>query len=544
MSGQLVSTESTVAPALERSALPELALGVRLLALAVVAATALVLPTGPLSRLGLAAGIVAGGLLGCVAYLRAYRAAPVPGVWLVLAQLALWTVLVGASGGERSPLFVGFLLEVPLSTLALGQRGALLAAGAGFAGYLAAPLLGHDAIRWPEVALVAAFLALAALICAALTRLWQRQQLALAESRAALAARAGSLSEELHLLGDYLTGALLLLDDMGRVVRINAPGLTLLGTTRDAALGRAWQEVLRVDAAGMAAIAETLAEGDARRGVSLLLRRPDGTALPLTAELWLTAGTEGRRVHLLLERARAEAAGLDPLQRLGEAVSCVAHQIKNSLHALQGYVREIEVGPGAPPARSETGYPYLVALQSLGDLADDILAMAGAARPAAERLALKPLLATAVLLARRSSGSVRVDVTGDSVCVLAPRGPLVHALFNLLDNACRVTRPGGAVRVRVAQSADEIRVEIEDGGAGVPAAVLAAHGRVASAEGSGLGLMAVRRFLDTCGGALTIACVPGAGTLCRVTLPAAPPGDAAPPVANAHERRALGSAGS
>lgn len=523
MSGRIESSAFVFSPHPERLALPALAFGLRLLALAIVAAAALVLPVTPVSRGGLGVGILAGGLLGLVEYRRASRLWSVlPGELLVLAQVGLWTYLVSAFGGEHSPLFVGFLLEVPLAALALSHRGALLAAAGGTAGFIVAGFAGLDGVRWPDVTLVGAFLALAAGICCLLATLWQRQQDELALSRAALVSRAGCLSEELRLLGDYLGSALIVLDDLGRVVRINSTGLELLATTPGAALGRAWQEVLRVDAAGAEAVSGTLVEGEARRGVPLLVRRADGVPLPLTAELWVSGSPEGRRVHLLLEPARAAAAGHDPLQRLGEAVSCVAHQIKNSLHALQGYVQEIEVGPGATAGAPGEGHPYLVALQSLGELADDILAMAGAPRPVAERLALRPLLATAVLLARRSRAAVRVDVTGECASVLAPRGPLVHALFNLLDNACRVTRPGYPVRVRLARLPDRVCIEIEDGGDGLAPELCTARGRVESNQGSGLGLMAARRFLEVCGGELTFAGAPGAGTLCRVMLPAAP----------------------
>jgi K+-sensing histidine kinase KdpD len=161
-------------------------------------------------------------------------------------------------------------------------------------------------------------------------------------------------------------------------------------------------------------------------------------------------------------------------------------------------VQEIE-RPGATAGAPGEGHPYLVALQSLGDLADDILAMAGASRPVTERLALRPLLATAVLLARRSRASARVDVTGECASVLAPRGPLVHALFNLLDNACRVTRPGHPVRVRLARLPDRVCIEIEDGETGCPPRCRPRAVAVESAHGAA-GLMAARRFLEACGG--------------------------------------------
>jgi hypothetical protein len=162
------------------------------------------LPVTPVSRGGLLVGILAGGLLGLVEYRRASRPGlPLPGELLVLAQVGLWTYLVSAFGGEHSPLFVGFLLEVPLAALALAHRGALLAAAGGSAGFIAAGFAGLGGVRWPDATLVGAFLAwLRASAASGHALATSAGRVGLA--RAALVSRAGCLSEELRLLGDYL----------------------------------------------------------------------------------------------------------------------------------------------------------------------------------------------------------------------------------------------------------------------------------------------------------------------------------------------------
>jgi signal transduction histidine kinase len=107
--------------------------------------------------------------------------------------------------------------------------------------------------------------------------------------------------------------------------------------------------------------------------------------------------------------------------------------------------------------------------------------------------------------------------------VRAHRGQLVHALFNLLDNACRVTSHDLVVEVRVVASGPAARervvtIEVIDGGPGLPAGLEPGIGRARSANGHGYGLLAARRFLEENGATLEFERRP-VGTCCRIVLP-------------------------
>jgi signal transduction histidine kinase len=117
---------------------------------------------------------------------------------------------------------------------------------------------------------------------------------------------------------------------------------------------------------------------------------------------------------------------------------------------------------------------------------------------------------------------VLVEKADPDLRVRAHRGQLVHALFNLIDNACRVTPCGERVRVRASRCGGRIMVEIADGGPGFPAELANGAGPVPSRNGSGFGLLAARRFLEANGGALSFHPGAPAGAVCRVVLPAAP----------------------
>jgi len=157
--------------------------------------------------------------------------------------VVIWTFMVQTTGGNTLRCSHGYLLEIRSRRL-LSRRGILLA-GSRPPPPTWAPrsCSTHRSIpgrrgggRLPRRDGGALLL---------LVEVVERQQRLITASRAALTSRAENLAEELRLLGDYLNGALIGLDEMGRVSSINQAGLEMLGLEHAGALGRPWQEVLR-----------------------------------------------------------------------------------------------------------------------------------------------------------------------------------------------------------------------------------------------------------------------------------------------------------
>lgn len=96
----------------------------------------------------------------------------------------------------------------------------------------------------------------------------------------------------------------------------------------------------------------------------------------------------------------------------------------------------------------------------------------------------------------------RATATGDHVA-------LRRAVNNLLDNALRAVQGGERVVVRVSETRQHVRVDVQDTGVG--------FGRLAS--GRGLGMLSVADALSTFQGSLEIRSGPGPGTLVRLQLP-------------------------
>jgi signal transduction histidine kinase len=114
--------------------------------------------------------------------------------------------------------------------------------------------------------------------------------------------------------------------------------------------------------------------------------------------------------------------------------------------------------------------------------------------------------------------------------VLAPvdADALTQILLNLLDNAFRHGGEGGAVILRLGLHDAHARLEVEDGGPGVPAemreqiwAPFVRVDRRPSVPGSGIGLAVVRELVHGHGGTCRVEQPPAGGARFVVELPGA-----------------------
>ena len=108
---------------------------------------------------------------------------------------------------------------------------------------------------------------------------------------------------------------------------------------------------------------------------------------------------------------------------------------------------------------------------------------------------------------------------------------LQQIILNLALNAVQATPAEGAVILRATAEGEQVAFEVRDTGCGIPAELL---GRVSDpffttkTKGVGLGLSISRQLCELNGGQISIDSAPGHGTVVRVLLPIAKPGQIQP----------------
>jgi two-component system, OmpR family, sensor kinase len=105
---------------------------------------------------------------------------------------------------------------------------------------------------------------------------------------------------------------------------------------------------------------------------------------------------------------------------------------------------------------------------------------------------------------------------------------LFLAVYNLLDNTLKFTRPGDTIEVRAFEDGSHVAVEVADTGPGIPESeaphvweeLYRAEG-ARGIPGSGLGLALVRAIVERHGGQVTLRSRAGQGTVVALRLPLA-----------------------
>lgn len=238
-----------------------------------------------------------------------------------------------------------------------------------------------------------------------------------------------------------------------------------------------------------------------------------------------------------LRRAQAESERLESAR--SEWIAGITHDLRTPLSSVRGYAdvlasdyefEDDEVRrQAAIIARHATHIDALIDDLTLTFRLDaDALPLSRScvdlielARDAAIDLANDPRAAAHTLVFEEPPGMGRLNAEADPAL-------LKRALGNLLTNAAVHNPPGTHIRLSVVRETDRARIIVADDGIGMDAATLGhlfdRYYRGTSTEcgsdGSGLGMAIARQIIETHGGTIEAASVPGAGTTITVTLPA------------------------
>jgi signal transduction histidine kinase len=124
--------------------------------------------------------------------------------------------------------------------------------------------------------------------------------------------------------------------------------------------------------------------------------------------------------------------------------------------------------------------------------------------------------------ARRQGVRIRKTWPRELPLVWVDGAQIKQVFLNVLLNALQATPSGRAIEVRMSADAGAMIAEIQDHGAGIPAAVKAhlfTPFFTTKAKGIGLGLSISQRLIEGHRGAIRIMSQEGEGTTVRIVLP-------------------------
>jgi PAS domain S-box-containing protein len=252
----------------------------------------------------------------------------------------------------------------------------------------------------------------------------------------------------------------------------------------------------------------------------------------------LNATLEDRVALRTTELAAARDAAEHASAAKSEFLSRMSHELRTPLNAILGFAQVLQMQPDNSPQQRAThlaqiekaGWHLLELINEVLDLSRIESGVMAVEREAIDLAAvLAECLPLAEPLAARAQVALLAEPTLAPVRVLGDRLRLRQVVMNLLSNGIKYNRSGGQVLVRLAPEADQVALYVTDTGRGFtqgqveqlyqPFNRLGAEGD--ATEGTGIGLLITRRFVELMGGSITLATSPGEGSTFKVRLPRA-----------------------
>jgi signal transduction histidine kinase len=326
--------------------------------------------------------------------------------------------------------------------------------------------------------------------------------------------RADDLERVTAALTRSLASGFMAIDPQGRVVEINSAGREILRPAGNAA------GVPVEEAFGQSPFTDAVRSAvEQKIGLTRLeLQVKDQiiglTTVPLLGEQQQFLGvlalfTDLTHIRDLETRVRE----LQTLADLGEISAGIAHEFRNSLATILGYLRLVGLEPLADKPRSSLERAEIEATQ-LSAAVDSLLSFARPMRLNKTDVDLFDLVSGVAEKIEKPAG-VNVTCDGSPVNITADSALLSRAFENLIRNAIDsvAEKGGGSVRITVTASPTPT-VRVEDDGVGIdPADVprLMLPFQSDRAKGYGLGLPLSRKIALLHGASFELTGTPGAG---------------------------------
>jgi signal transduction histidine kinase len=249
------------------------------------------------------------------------------------------------------------------------------------------------------------------------------------------------------------------------------------------------------------------------------------------------------QLAVAFNRMSSELESMERVRR--DLVANVSHELKTPISALHAHLENLLDGVERP----EPGTLQVMLAQSerLGRLVDQLLQLSrlesGDLPLRREEVALRPLVARVIseieVTRGRRDVELAQEVAEDLPLVFADAERVHQVLFNLLDNAVRLSPSGGRVSVSATRHGRTVEVAVRDTGPGIPPEHLPRlferFYRVDTARsrdegGTGIGLAIARSVVEAHGGRIWADSEPGRGSTFTFEIPVAggPGGDSGP----------------
>lgn len=212
----------------------------------------------------------------------------------------------------------------------------------------------------------------------------------------------------------------------------------------------------------------------------------------------------------------------EKLEIVSELAASVAHEIRNPITSIKGFVYLLEQG------MMKQNYFEVIhsSIQEIEEYIAEFLSISNMDIHQTDSVHLSLLLEEVVSQLAHSASEKQIEVKLEQATDLAPitcdAARIKRVFINILTNSIEASPSGGLIQIHVSQNESNLLIRVVDNGMGISEDRLARLGEPffsLKEKGTGLGLLLCHRIIWQHGGTMVIESEENKGTIVEVNLP-------------------------
>ncbi len=338
----------------------------------------------------------------------------------------------------------------------------------------------------------------------------------------------------LNLFFEHAEDAIAVFDMDDRVIAVNPAFERLYGWTKEEAIGNTLPLIPPINLKGAKSRCDSLREGKSYTFFETQDMRKDGTVFDAQISLSPILNPHGeiiassviaRDISYIKENENLIVQS-EKMKLVGELAAGVAHEIRNPMTVISGFVQMMNEDPSAPY------YEYTKLIQTETERIDLILAeFLVLSRPQIKQFTpinLAEILAEVTQLFQfefqNKSITLKMINPYKNTIIMGNENQIKQVFINLIKNAIEAIIEKGTITLEMRKSSDEksIYIAIIDSGSGIPPHVLERIFEpfyTTKTKGTGLGMMIINKVIQDHRGTIKINSKQNVGTEILLSFP-------------------------
>jgi PAS domain S-box-containing protein len=278
------------------------------------------------------------------------------------------------------------------------------------------------------------------------------------------------------------------------------------------------------------AVKKLFAKKESSNTIEFRLKHKNGHWIEFESRCMTVTGPKNAIEHMVMisrdisERKKAEEILLqsEKLSIVGELAAGVAHEIRNPLTTIKGFVQLYK----KQDSSIEFSDLLLNELERIETITSELLSLGKPQAIKLSKVDIRELLENTLELlqpqAYMSNTQFELNSEGENFYITCEKNQIKQVFLNILKNAMEAMKDGGDILINLTSNGNNLVVSIKDKGCGIPEELLPRLGEpfyTLKEKGTGLGLMICHKIIKQHNGKITYYSKVNEGTLVEIKLP-------------------------